>query len=381
MRLKIAKRLIPFLAIITFSCHGDDDGTFSNKYVASMSMQKIWGNKNTHAAFTDLIKFEGYYLCVFREGPNHVGYTPNHYGHIRVIASKDGRQWKSLQVISDDNYDLRDPKFSITPQGKLMLLFGGMCFQENHAIEELQSFVSFAEIESVKNGKKEENVFDENSLVDEQVITDIPIKFQTKIPVKLPEDAQQSWLWRITWSGETAYGVAYRQEGMYSRSFLVRSSDGISYSTISEIPPGQSDLIANGINEVSLDFKADGTMCMAARIQGTDQGAYTESKPPYTELGDWRMLNIHLGGPLLKIIDDRIYLATRGHGTSLYILNTESYVLELEEVAHSLMYGDMGYPGLIKEDYSNQLWMSFYSGNSVHSDTAIYLMKITMKNE
>src|SRR5436189_4400788 len=53
-------------------------------------VRKIW-ERAPHNAFTDLARFKGKWFCVFREGAAHV--SPD--GALRVITSKDGKDWVS----------------------------------------------------------------------------------------------------------------------------------------------------------------------------------------------------------------------------------------------------------------------------------------------
>src|SRR4029453_3446681 len=78
--------------------------------------QKIW-DQAPHNAFTDLIRFKDRWLCVFREGKNHVSDD----GVLRVIGSSDGRTWTSEAVVTLAGADLRDAKITLVPDGRLML--------------------------------------------------------------------------------------------------------------------------------------------------------------------------------------------------------------------------------------------------------------------
>jgi len=77
---------------------------------------KIW-DKAPHNAFTDLVRFQSRWFCVFREGKDHN--SPD--GALRVITSADGIEWESATLISSKTGDLRDPKITVTPDGQLML--------------------------------------------------------------------------------------------------------------------------------------------------------------------------------------------------------------------------------------------------------------------
>ncbi len=77
----------------------------------------IWEQSPSNA-FTDLIRYQDQFYCAFREGASH----GSEDGSIRILASPDCQTWTPVaQINSTNNLDLRDPKFSITPAGQLML--------------------------------------------------------------------------------------------------------------------------------------------------------------------------------------------------------------------------------------------------------------------
>ena len=86
-----------------------------------VSVTKIW-DKAPHCAFTDLLRWKKRWLCCFREAKAHGGDN----GIVRIITSTDGSKWTSLAAISQSGIDLRDPKLSVHPDGRLMLLLGGI---------------------------------------------------------------------------------------------------------------------------------------------------------------------------------------------------------------------------------------------------------------
>src|SRR5688500_7815387 len=81
-----------------------------------VEVRKI-SDRAPHSAFTDLVRFKGRWYCVFREGKAHV--SPD--GAIRVLTSADGKAWESAALLTSKTADLRDPKITVTPDGKLHL--------------------------------------------------------------------------------------------------------------------------------------------------------------------------------------------------------------------------------------------------------------------
>ena len=82
-----------------------------------VSVEKIW-DQGPHNAFTDLIRFKDHWYCCFRESDAHVGGD----GKCRVLTSADGKTWDSAALVAEKGVDLRDPKLSITADGRLMMV-------------------------------------------------------------------------------------------------------------------------------------------------------------------------------------------------------------------------------------------------------------------
>ncbi|MGB0582326.1 MAG: exo-alpha-sialidase, partial [Limisphaerales bacterium] len=79
--------------------------------------RKIW-DQAPHNAFTDLIRFKGKWFCAFREGAGHV--SPD--GFVRVLTTENGLWWEPAARLKMDGLDLRDPKLSISPDGKNLVV-------------------------------------------------------------------------------------------------------------------------------------------------------------------------------------------------------------------------------------------------------------------
>lgn len=84
-----------------------------------LEVRKIW-DKAPHNAFTDLIRWDGRFYCVFREGRGHASTD----GKVRALESKDADVWQSAALIALEGYDLRDAHVSVTPDNRLMLIGG-----------------------------------------------------------------------------------------------------------------------------------------------------------------------------------------------------------------------------------------------------------------
>ena len=90
---------------------------------ALVGVARIWDG-GAHNAFTDLIRWRNRWYCTFREGDAHVGGD----GRIRVLSSPGGQIWTPTALVGETGIDLRDPKLSITPDDRLMMVAGGSVY-------------------------------------------------------------------------------------------------------------------------------------------------------------------------------------------------------------------------------------------------------------
>lgn len=314
----------------------------SEKVPTLLSLKKIWSHAG-HNALTDLIRYKNRWFCIFRESTKHV-YGRN--GTIRILASEDGEEWKSVAYLIETGVDLRDPKLSITPDGRLMMLVGGTIYEDKEYVSR-QSRVAFSE-----DGEKWS-------------------PFQLII-------APHEWLWRVTWHKGKAYGVSYSYSNILDeqdewRVKLFESSDGINYNFITEWP------IIRHPNEATIHFLQDDRMLILLRRDGPeDRKAWLgTSAPPYTKW-TWQRTHGYFGGPNFIILpDQRMYAAGRILMINPYGYFAKTVLAELTLTDYKPLvvlpsYGDCSYPGLVYHE--GILWMSYYSE---HEDDkcSIYLVK------
>lgn len=298
---------------------------------------KIWDGA-PHNAFTDLARFQGQWFCVFRESEAHVGGD----GKIRIIVSKDGEQWKSAALVSEEGVDLRDPKLCITPDGRLMLTMGGSIYRGGNTALGRRPRVAFS-----TNG---------NEWSDPRVVL-----------------GEGDWLWRVTWHAGTAYGVSYASEkdGAWQLT-LYRSNNGVAWERVTPLA------VPDRPNETTLRFLADGSaLALVRREAGDKHGWLGRAKPPYVEW-KWQSVGRFIGGPeMLVLPDGRLLaagrdLAAAGPKTALGFL-----VDGVWKIDRSLPSGgDTGYPGMVW--YEGVVWISYYSSHEGKS--AIYLAKLPLDN-
>ena len=334
-----------WLALALIGCHSNELKTQTSSPASPqiVSVKKIW-DAGQHNAFTDLTRFQGKWFCTFRESEAHVGGN----GKIRVLSSTDGEKWKSTALLAEDGIDLRDPKLSITPDKRLMLVLGGSVY-DGKVLKERQPRVAFSK--------------DGNAWTSPQRIM-----------------AKGDWLWRITWHEGRAYGISYITPAKETSAKtdpdwianLVESDDGINFRFVTKLDvPGQP-------NEATLRFLDNGDVVALVRREGpsVDRVAWIGvSSPPYHSW-KWKPAGTQIGGPNFIVLPDRSMIG----GGRLYNpapKGAQTFIgrMDLQSVAPQLILpsgGDCSYPGLVW--HAGLLWVSYYSSHE--GQTCIYLAKV-----
>jgi BNR repeat protein/3-keto-disaccharide hydrolase len=299
---------------------------------------RIW-DKAPHNAFTNLIRFKGAWYCVFREGQGHVSDD----GALRVITSKDGKEWTSAALITSGTADLRDAQICITPDGRLMLSGAAALIQP--AAAKHQSMAYFSE-----DGRT----------------------WTEGVEIGDPD----FWLWRVTWHKDTAYGFGYTTNVPRGEGFirLYKSADGQAFETlVSELRTKEY------ANESNMVFLKDGTChCLLRRDNPApnNNGLLGTAQPPYTDW-TWQDLGNKIGGPcMIQLPDGRFVGAVRRYDgkvrTSLCWIDPEAGTMT--EFLGLPSGGDTSYPGMVFHD--GMLWVSYYSSHE--GRTMIYLAKVKL---
>lgn len=315
-------------------------------------IKRIW-DRGGHNAFTDITYFKTGLYVVFREGDGHIPNNDNTgNGKIRILSSADGEFWESEAVIALDGIDLRDPKITVTPKKRLMILMGGSKYVDGE-LKSISTYVSMSD----PNGKK----FTE------------PEQIELEEGIKSDFD----WLWRVTWKEKEAYGVIYQAnvggEKGKSKALLVKSNKGYEYELVKELD------IPGNPNEATIRFLSRGEMMIIARRGGEDKnGMMGTSMPPYKDW-TWDELDFELGGPNFEQIPiDKILIATRirdenGPYTGLMLGKKGE---PFKEVMRLPSGGDTSYAGMFS--IAGFIWMSYYSSHE--GKTAVYYARIPYKD-
>ncbi len=309
-----------------------------------VSARKIW-DAAPHNAFTDLARFSDQWFCTFRESQAHVGGN----GKIRVLISPDAEHWESATLLSEEGIDLRDPKLSLTPDGRLMLVMGGSVY-EGKVLKERQPRVAFSN--DGRNWMAPQRVLDKGD-----------------------------WLWRVTWHKGRAYGVTYNQAGGKSPTHewsvtLVTSQDAIGWRPVAKLAvPGHP-------GETTLRFLPNDDCVALVRRGGSaanpDKSAWIgHAPPPYTDW-QWHSAGMSVGGPNFLVLPGGAMIAS-GRQSPPKPDSPRAFVgpMTLGSITPDLILpsgGDCSYPGLVWHD--GLLWLSYYSTHE--GKTSIYLAKIRL---
>ena len=312
-----------------------------------VSVKKIWDIDKYHC-FTDLKRFKGKWYCTFRESDSHVG---GEQGKIRVIVSKDTETWKSVNHIVLKGRDLRDPKISVTTDGRLMV-YSAACLYEGRTRKNSKMQVTFS-----KNG-----------------VNWTPLQvMQFDCPGEHKTDGHQ--LWRLIWHKGRAYGVTKLMKP--NRAMLVTSTDGVHWKQITKINiPNEADGSPAAPSEAALQILNDGNMMILFRQVwlGTSPPPFTEwtwhkvDQPPKEYAKDWAPKVPTIAGPeLIQIPDGSIWATGRQYWLPLPPTNSEKRIVlaSVDRTSYTPVLiipsgGDCGgYAGMVWHD--GYLWISYHS--------------------
>ncbi len=309
-----------------------------------VSVEKIW-DKAPHNGFTDLVRYKDRWYCTFREGEGHA----SNDGILKIIASDDGEKWElAASIESTRGWDMREAKFAIMPDGRLMLT-GAEANRKTKPTQH-QSLVWLTS--DGTNWTKTKNIADPDF-----------------------------WLWRGAWHKGKGYYFGYKTGAGTRAIRFYGTVDGEKFDMIADdVFPDQPKGYPN---ETTVKFLKDGTcLCLLRRDGGRDLNSAQLgiAKPPYKDW-KWKDLGVRIGGPnMLQLPDGNWVAVIRRYGegkmqvkdwyNSVHWLDPEKGTLK--EVLKLPFTGDSGYTGMVWHD--GLLWVSNYSSHE--EGTNVYLAKI-----
>lgn len=316
----------------------------SKKKTFLLFVNRIWQGAS-HAALTDLVKWKQFFFSIFRESDSHYA---GEEGILRLLRSHNGVVWELLTTLGIKGWDLRDPKLSITPAGRLMVLAGASQYSKEKVRLAHQTVVSFSD-----DGVKWE-------------------PFQVVF--------NEEWLWRLTWHEGIGYGFTYffldpncPQGELGIR--LYKTVDGLSYQLVTNFS------IQGKPSEATLRFSSQGQMIALLRRDGyrDDRAWIGMSFFPYEDWL-WKETGSYLAGPNFIISPEgSMWAAGRIQSVTPYGIIEKTALFQIDDTDLTLELtlpsgGDTSYPGLVYE--KPFLWMSYYSSHEGKS--SIYIAKIAI---
>lgn len=252
--------------------------------------------------------------------------------------------------------DLRDPKLSITPDNRLMVLMAGDLYNgSGTAVVNRKPYVSYSDI----NGQNFSEV----------------AQSTVHYPTTTGASTGNFWIWNTEWSNNISYGVDY----FGSKFVLFNSTDaGNNFRTLKILDrallgnPSETDLIFDNSNKMHLFIRRNG----AGNSLATSKGYLATSTSPYTNW-NYSELAYRLEGPnVLRLNDSTLCIGTRrfdenNSNPQMGILVTDFNGNKKKEIILKSS-GDCGYSGMVI--HNGYLWVVYYSSHEGQSN--IYSSKI-----
>lgn len=311
-------------------------------------MQINWTRSLTstpkHNAFTDLCEFQQHLLCSYREATDHMGKD----GALRIIQCDFEGKIIGRTRIALANCDLRDPKLTIMPDGKLLMNAYARCYDADGKWTHSRSvcwFTSDAKSWSSPRWYGEKNW----------------------------------WIWRLSWYRNEAFGLAYNR-GQQALNWY-------SGHPLRRFECRQRSVL--GLNSHNLGYPNESALCFtpcgtAIAITRRDADSFTAQlgicKPPYTRW-QWHDLKEYIGGPAILLWDNDNLLVSgrkwtkKRFKTAIWHLSLTTKEMHLCTLLPSS--GDNSYPGMVK--HGDALYVSYYSSH-INQTSDIFLSKLELSD-
>lgn len=305
-----------------------------------------------HSAFCDLLLFKGVLIACYRQATNHVSDD----GRIETVVISAQGKLQHRQRIQFPQVDLRDPKLSIMPNGKILLF----AYARHSATETRKRFTQ-AVCWSSENG-------------------------QTWSSARY-FGPKNWWLWRLTWQDDKAYGFAYNRNQQ-----RIDLYGGLPYSNFDCIVKGALSRDKHGFgypNESDIYFDKKGTLHALVRRDADSYSAlYGTSSFPYTRFS-WHDLGCYIGGPKWIALETNattnaykspVQFLVGGRSIEKRKLKTliwhfDSEKKQLKSLLTLPSAGDNSYPGLVMQN--STLYALYYSSH-IDNISRVYLAKMAL---
>ncbi len=251
---------------------------------------------DTRVELTDLIRFRDHWYCGFCEGLIHLNHPS---GRAWIIRSADGVDWQAVKTFDWDGGDVRDPMFSITAEGQLMVNSSiyfvsqqprlaelpdraGGTYVPDEAKPERKSLHQYFQLDNPGTPESE----DESQVARQSVtwLTDDGLNWGS---VHACPTGVNNWRWQVRWYQGMGYSVGYC--GKDTTGTLYRTRDGRNWRILRDnfFPNGRG-------SEASIAFGNDGSLYCLLRQQG-HSAQFGVSPGPYYQDCKWRELKVDCG--------------------------------------------------------------------------------------
>ncbi|NLF17109.1 MAG: hypothetical protein GX595_07615 [Lentisphaerae bacterium] len=305
-----------------------------------------------HHAFTDLCRFGGWLYLAFRSCP--AGHGISAKARIRILRSRDGRDWSEVALFGVPDRDTRDPHLLVF-RDRLFVYTGTWLCPEGWTAFDINDHLGYAAWTA--NG------------------TDW-------VGPRPLEGTYGHYIWRAAAHGDRAYlcgrrkhafNLARRGEGGYdTEAAMLESEDGLVWRYRGLFNDTWGD-------ETAFVFSPDGTVTAVGRRLENRSAVVLRAAPPY-DSWERRELDRHVGGPMLVEWQGRLLVGGRkalaAPVTALYWLVDG----QLHEIAELPSGGDNSYPGFVSMGPDVGL-LSYYSSHESRNgrpSTAIYLADLRL---
>jgi len=343
--------------------------------IARITGQKIWDLSRisdrpvARMELTDLIRFKGNWYCGFHEGEIH-GNHPS--GRARIIRSADGEKWETVALLTWDSGDVREPRFSITAEGQLMVNTS-VCFVLKNPVPG----GSLYPIPRSVPGGPPPAVAGDSDLeagVSRQSVTWLSANGTNWSSGYACPTGVNTWRWDVTWHNGMGYSVGY--SGKDDKGTLYRTRDGKSWRTL------RGNFFPDALgNEASIAFGDDHTAyCLLrgnpnSKMLGVSKGPYYQEWTWQDTRVDWdgsgnlrpsKDVVRSLGGPkIIRLSDGRLLGTGRSSGIALFWIDPATTIL----TRFATVVGTT-YAGIV--EHEGAIWVT--CGDS--SAAGIYLTKV-----
>jgi hypothetical protein len=340
--MKYSTVLCMLFAVCLQSCK---KGVYAYTDIESLKRLAVW-DASPFNAFTDLIRFNGSYYCVFREGSSHTSDD----GRIRILKSIDGNQWNSFGLLSLPRKDLRDSHF----------------FIDNNNI--LSVAINARDIYATR-----QNI----------IYKLINGEFIKASQVNVDNDYL---LWSFSKFKDSLYSIGYNiKQACYSGTINQKPKLSLFKNIDTTCTSFGNVPVRNWINgsfecpsEASTVFTPDSTMITIVRDQDILNYSHIGiSKFPFNNW-TWKKFPYFIRGPKLALLPNgKLFLCAASLidvFTTYYVILDPKNNFSVDKIKIFPSGGDSGYPGVIIE--GNTALVSYYSsheGNArVYIDRIVY---------